>query len=282
MTDSFSEGHYVLGIAGLALLRAGAQGRSTDVGARVRAVANIVRRLDRPPLSDRRELPERDVAGGYEGWAESYDEPGNDTIELEQPAVRALLDELPEGAVLDAACGTGRHAAHLLAQGRTVIGVDSSEAMLARARAKLPGVDLRAGSLDALPLADASVAGAVCALALSHLPDLGPAVGELGRVLRPGGRLVASVPHPLATGVLGWRAVFVGADGERTMIAEHVHLHGDYVAAFAAGGLVVRRLVEVRLTREQARARAKGGAEEAFEAGLTGLPAVLVWEAERT
>ena len=153
--------------------------------------------------------------------------------------------------------------------------------MLDRAAAKLPDADLRLGELDALPVGDGEVAGAVCALALSHLPELGPAIVELARVLRPGGRLIVSNPHPFATAILGWRAVFVDADGRRSMIPEYPHLHGDYFAAFDAAGLVVRRLIEPRLGSEQAKARAKKHRAEAFEDALTGVPAVIVWEVER-
>ena len=100
------------------------------------------------------------------------------------------------------------------------------------------------GELTRLPLEDESVAGAVCALALSHLPEIAGAIAELGRVLAPGGRLVISDPHPLASGVLGWRAVYTDEGGERRMIPEYPHLHAEYVDAFAAAGLVVRRLIE--------------------------------------
>jgi len=281
MGDSFGQGHYLLGIEGLALLRAGAKRRFSRVEQRVREIEEIVERLDVPPYSERRDLPEYTVAAGYAGWAETYDDPGNDTIALEEPVVRSLLDDLPPGPVLDAAYGTGRHTTHLAAAGREVIGIDSSEAMLIRARAKLPGADLRLGDLAALPVDDRAVSGAVCALALSHLQELGPPIAELGRVLRPGGRLVISDPHPFATGVLGWRAVFSDVAGTRTMIPEHPHLHGEYVAAFREAGLVVRSCIEPVLTHEQAGARARIGPREVFEEALTGVPAVIVWEVER-
>jgi SAM-dependent methyltransferase len=282
MAEEFRQGHYILGIEGLALLRAGARRSFDGIEARTDEIREVLARLDEPPYSGRRDLPEVDVDTGYARWAEEgYDEPGNDTIAAEEPVVRALLDQLPAGPVLDAACGTGRHAAHLCEQGRGVIGVDASQAMLDRAAAKLPDADLRLGELTALPLADGEVAGAVCALALSHLPELRPAIAELARVLKPGGRLIVSNPHPFATAILGWRAVFVDAGGRRSMIPEYPHLHGDYIAAFDAAGLIVRRCIEPRLSGEQAKARAKKHRIDAFEDALTGVPAVIVWEAER-
>lgn len=283
MTGEFRQGHYVLGIEGLALLRAGARRRFSEVDARVVEIREIASQLDRPPFNERRDLPEAEVDAGYAQWAADYDEPGNDTIALEEPVVRALLAELPEGPVLDAACGTGRHTAYSIQSGRgEVIGVDASEAMLDRARAKLPQADFRRGELTDLPLEDGEVAGAVCALALSHLPEIDAAIAELGRVLRPGGRLIVSNPHPFATAVLGWRAVFVDSQGRRSMIPEYPHLHGDYIAAFRAAGLSVRSCIEPLLGRHEAKARAKKHRTDAFEDALTGVPAVIVWEAERS
>jgi len=279
VAESFSEGHQLLGIHGLALLRSGAERRFAGVEERTAEMAEILERLESPDFT-RRDLPTKEVGAGYADWAHTYDQqPDNDTIAAEEPIVRALLDGLAPGPVLDAACGTGRHAAYLVASGREVIGVDTSEEMLARAREKLPDVDLRAGDLTALPLEDASVSGAVCALALSHLPEIGPAVCELARVVRPGGSIVISNPHPLATGILGWRAVFCDQQGQRLTVPEHPHLHSDYIDAFGAAGLLAHRLLEPGLTREQARARARPGHEDAFEDALTGLPAVIVWEA---
>jgi hypothetical protein len=50
------------------------------------------------------------VAEGCAAWSGDYDEP-NDLIDLEQPVMRRILDELPTGTALDAACGIGRRAA---------------------------------------------------------------------------------------------------------------------------------------------------------------------------
>ena len=82
---------------------------------------------------------------GYAMWAPFYDEPGNALLEIEQPIVREILDDLPVGVALDAACGTGRHTAYLAGLGHSVIGVDSSPEMLAVASEKVPAGDVPRG-----------------------------------------------------------------------------------------------------------------------------------------
>jgi ArsR family transcriptional regulator len=74
-----------------------------------------------------------------------------------------------------------------------VIGVDQSAAMLKAARKRTRGlrnVELRQGSLEALPLDDGSVDGALVLLALTYVAEPARAVREVVRVLRPGGRAV--------------------------------------------------------------------------------------------
>jgi SAM-dependent methyltransferase len=81
---------------------------------------------------------ESDPRSGFGVWAASYDEPGNPIVALEQPAVRALIDRLAPRRALDAACGTGRHAARLKALGHQVEGFDLTPEMLATARVNVP------------------------------------------------------------------------------------------------------------------------------------------------
>jgi SAM-dependent methyltransferase len=88
--------------------------------------------------------------------------------------VRQILDRIPAGNALDAACGTGRHAGYLAALGHQVTGVDSSPDMLARARQRVPAARFLAGDLHQLPIRVEAVDLVVCALALTHVPALDP------------------------------------------------------------------------------------------------------------
>ena len=104
----------------------------------------------------------------------------------------ALAALLPPGAVVaDLACGTGSVAAELAPHAARVIGVDQSPAMLAAARkrtARLANVELLRGDLAALPIPDGSCDAALLLLALTYLAEPAPALEEMARILKPGGR----------------------------------------------------------------------------------------------
>lgn len=287
-TGQFTQGDYLLGVEGLALLRAAQDHDFESLEARRAEIRAILDGFEGPPYAMRRDLPPTDVDSGYTIWAETYDPPSEDDydpiIQLEGPVVRGLIDDLPEGRVLDAACGTGRHTAYLVEAGRDVVGADAVAAMLDKARAKLPEVEFVQADLTELPFEDESFAGIVCGLAYSHLEDLGPATRELTRVLRPGGRMIVSAPHPFITTVLGWRAPVFDADGNGSEVPEYGNSHGEYVAAFANAGLTIRQCVEPQLSDKQARWNPAGhptAEDTALEQALSGQPGVMVWEVER-
>jgi ubiquinone/menaquinone biosynthesis C-methylase UbiE len=272
-------GQYVVGVAGLALYRTWLVAGPGVADARMRDVARLVADPPSLPL----DAPALDVVDGYGRWAASYDATPNPLIALEEPVVRAMIDAVPPGAALDAACGTGRHTRYLAARGHRVIGVDASPAMLAEARRALDDVDLRLGDLAHLPLDDASVDLAVSALALTHCPDLGPPIAELARVVRPGGRLVVSDFHPMMV-ALGGSAFFVAADGTAGHVRSYFHSHGAHLAAFGDAGLEVLKCVEPTATEAHLLAMSGGLlhlAPEAFRDALVGLPQALVWELVR-
>jgi len=101
---------------------------------------------------------------------------------------RTIADlALPRGStVLDLACGTGDLCRGLDDAGLRPVGMDLSYGMLAAARTEAPLV--HADALR-LPVPDGSVDGVTCGFALRNFVDLAPFFAELGRVVRPGGRI---------------------------------------------------------------------------------------------
>jgi demethylmenaquinone methyltransferase/2-methoxy-6-polyprenyl-1,4-benzoquinol methylase len=92
--------------------------------------------------------------------------------------------------VLDAACGTGDLAiADLKAGAGKVTGLDFSEKMLERARAKNTAIEWLRGDMLALPFADETFDAATVGFGVRNVADLALGLRELRRVLRPGGRL---------------------------------------------------------------------------------------------
>jgi SAM-dependent methyltransferase len=272
-------GQMLLGTEGLALLRRAFSADEAGRAARVAEIRDLVRRLDEPELAAPLAAPEYDLKDGYGLWSETYDQPLR-LFPVEEPTVHRLLDGLPAGRVLDAACGTGRHAAWLAARGHEVVGVDASAAMLAKARAKLPGCRFEQGDLGSLPLPNQSVDAVVCALALVHLSDLRPAFAEFARVVRPGGQVVVSDVHPFLIR-LGWQAQFRTAMGGAGFMRLNAHLPSDYAAAALAAGLQVAGLHEPQLTQESAVTVAREKLPDANEAAWVGLPGVIVWHLTR-
>jgi len=99
----------------------------------------------------------------------------------------------PDWTVADLGTGTGALAETLEPFVRRVIGVDRSEQMLDAARQRvrdLPGVELREGELESLPIEDGEVDLAILALVLHYVVDPPAVLGEVRRVLKPGGRLL--------------------------------------------------------------------------------------------
>ena len=99
----------------------------------------------------------------------------------------------PAWTAVDAGCGLGPYfpALRRRVSGGCLIGVDLTLAELRGTAAEYPAVPLVNADVQAMPMRDASADVVVCAHMLYHVPDISAAVGELRRVLRPGGTLLA-------------------------------------------------------------------------------------------
>lgn len=120
----------------------------------------------------------------------------------------ASLALRPGSTVADLACGTGDLCDELTSSGLEPIGIDVSFGMLANARTGAPLVE---GDALRLPVRDGGLDGVTCGFALRNFVSLEPFLAELGRAVRPGGRIalleVATPPNR----VLRWgHSVYFG------------------------------------------------------------------------
>ena len=154
----------------------------------------------------------------YDEFAEAY--AADNEVNLinghyERPAMLSLAGDVAGRRILDAGCGAGPLSAALRDRGAIMTGFDLSTAMIDLARRRLgEDADLTVTDLaKPLPYADAAFDDVVASLVLHYLKDWTEPLAELRRVLKPGGRLILSVNHPILYTALN-------PDGEYFDIAE--------------------------------------------------------------
>ncbi len=154
----------------------------------------------------------------------------------EESLVPALFDQWVEPVLdavhptegdrlLDVGAGTGvvaRAALRTIGPTGAVIAVDPNEGMLAMAERLAPGLDIRRGAAEELPVGDDEIDCLTCQFAAMFFSDRRKAVGEMARVLRPGGRLAVAT----------WAAV-----EELPGFAAMVDLFGDELGDWAADAM---------------------------------------------
>jgi len=144
------------------------------------------------------------VTSDDDGRARAYYDDFSTRYENERHhGYHALLDELEldialplarERHVLEVGCGTGLILERLARGAKRAEGIDLSPGMLDKARAR--GLSVREASATALPYPDAEFDLVVSFKVLAHVPDLRAALGEMARVCRPGGRVLAELYNP--------------------------------------------------------------------------------------
>lgn len=156
----------------------------------------------------------------YDEFSKSYEkhrrpnDPGGyhalvDDLEIE------LCERYGSGKdVLECGCGTGLILDRVARFARRAAGIDLSPGMLELARGR--GLDVREGSVTALPFDDASFDVTCSFKVLAHVPDIGKALAEMARVTRPGGVVLAEFYNPWSLRGLAKRLGPAGKISDRT------------------------------------------------------------------
>ncbi len=138
----------------------------------------------------------------FESWATDYYEPL--ALRYYDRAIARMLEWLapvPGAVIFDAGCGTGVHSVRVAKAGYRVRAMDISSAVLetARRRAEQEGVaesiEFEQGDLTSLRFDDNSIDALFSWGVIIHVPKIELAIGELARVLKPGGRMALQVTN---------------------------------------------------------------------------------------
>jgi len=152
--------------------------------------------------ADLNKKPE-DVSGMFDQVAPGYDRTnallsGGNSVLWRLATVKAL-DLKPGERVLDVAAGTGTSAKALARTGAEVVALDFSPGMVEQGRKKHPGIEFIEGDAQALPFPSASFDAVTISFGLRNVHNPQLALGEMYRVLKPGGRIViCEFSHPPA------------------------------------------------------------------------------------
>jgi ubiquinone/menaquinone biosynthesis C-methylase UbiE len=211
----------------------------------------------------------------YTLWASTYDETPNPLLALEERRLAPLLKNHTDNRIVELGCGTGRwlHRLQELAP-RSLIGIDQSVAMLARARKKcLASTALIQADCEATPLPARSADCVLASFLLSYVAQISDFAAEVARILRSGGTLVVSDLHPDAA-AYGWRRTFTSL-GRRFEIATHPYTLFDLIVELRTAGLHLEQIHEPCFGREEEEIFRNNGMLDKFR-DVESLP-VIYW-----
>ena len=201
-----------------------------------------------------------EVADWYDQWV------GGASAVICEQAPDLLPNPLAGQRVLDVACGQGRLSRELARRGATVLGVDLSRRLIAKARAAEQaaplGIHYTAADVtrldrwwDGVPFD-----GVACEMALMDIEDLDGTLAAVSRVGRPGAWFVASLLHPCFPGTENglsswppergygaegwWTSPAHNPDGARIRVGSYHRTLSTYLNALAKAGLRLERAFE--------------------------------------
>ena len=181
----------------------------------------------------------------YTQWAPQYDSQINRTRDLEAVCLRQMLAGYRFEHCLEMGCGTGKNTSFLAEISQTILAVDLTEAMLAKAKSKINAPNVTFMQADMLEDWDF---GSTCfdlitfSLVLEHILELPPIFKKAANVLTKGGLLYLGELHPFKQ-YLGTKARFETASG-LTEVSCFTHHLSDFITSATDAGFELSTIRE--------------------------------------
>ncbi len=172
------------------------------------------------------------IKKGYNTWAKIYDSNANKTRDLEAVALRQTLAQYSFGTVLELGCGTGKNTFWLAERAQSLLGLDFSEEMLDKAKARntYPHVQLQLADIQQdWAVLDDSLDLISCSLTLEHIEDLKAIFAQASKKLKSEGHFYICELHPFKQ-YLGSKARFEDA-GEIIELDVFIHHVSEFITA---------------------------------------------------
>ena len=186
------------------------------------------------------------IKNAYNSWAQQYDTNENKTRDLEALALRSLLKNHAFENCLEIGCGTGKNTEWLATKTRSVLAIDLSEEMLAKAKEKILSEKVQFMQVNILE--DWAFATtnhldlATFSLVLEHIENLEIIFQKLSIVMKSGGYVYVGELHPFKQ-YTGSKARFETAEGVQVVTCFNHHV-SDFTEAAQKNGFDVETIQE--------------------------------------
>tara|TARA_R110002074_G_scaffold57077_8_gene140518 strand:+ start:14787 stop:15440 length:654 start_codon:yes stop_codon:yes gene_type:complete len=185
------------------------------------------------------------IEKAYNIWADQYDTNSNKTRDLDSKSTFETLNKFDFSIVIELGCGTGKNTNYLLKKADKIIGIDFSQEMLNKAKAKIQDerVEFRKADLTAEWNIENDYADLItCSLVLEHIEDLDFVFNQAHKKLKNGGIFFISELHPFKQ-YSGSKAKFETENGTQEL-ETYVHHVSEYLDVAQENGFELEELKE--------------------------------------
>lgn len=185
------------------------------------------------------------IEKAYNIWADQYDTNSNKTRDLDTKSTIETLNKIDFFKVIELGCGTGKNTNYLLEKAEKIIGLDFSQEMLNKAKAKIQDerVEFQKADLTAEWNIENDYADLItCSLVLEHIEDLDFIFNQANKKLKNGGFFFISELHPFKQ-YSGSKANFETENGKQEL-ETYVHHISEYLNVSTKNGFELVELKE--------------------------------------